>query len=91
MNLTADEITTFAEVFGTELTLAQMTHLEEWVDAHRDQAVVEADLRTLVNNGRLRSALQRTEANFIAAVNGKPVRDMSETLAENRAALKGFL
>ena len=34
------------------------------------------------------SALQRTEANFIAAVNGKPVRDMTENLAENRAALR---
>jgi hypothetical protein len=38
--LTADEITTFAEVFGHELTLAQMTHLEEWVDAHRAEAIV---------------------------------------------------
>jgi hypothetical protein len=38
--LTADEITTFAEVFGAELTLAQMTHLETWVDAHRAEAVV---------------------------------------------------
>ena len=35
----------------------------------------------------LRSALLRTEANFINAVNGRPVRDMAETLAENRAAL----
>jgi hypothetical protein len=28
--LTADEITTFAELFGHELTVAQMTHLETW-------------------------------------------------------------
>jgi hypothetical protein len=39
-HLTADEITTFAEVFGAELTLAQLTHLETWVDAHRAEAVV---------------------------------------------------
>jgi DNA replication protein DnaD len=45
MNLTADEITTFAEVFGHELTLAQMTHLEEWVDTHRDEAIVMHELR----------------------------------------------
>jgi hypothetical protein len=38
--LTADEITTFAEVFGHELTVAQLTHLEEWVDAHRAEAIV---------------------------------------------------
>jgi hypothetical protein len=38
---------------------------------------------------RLASALERTEANFISAVNGRPVRDMAETLAENRAALAG--
>jgi hypothetical protein len=34
----------------------------------------------------LLSALDRTETNFIKAVNGRPVRDMDETLAENRAA-----
>lgn len=34
------------------------------------------------------SALERTEHNFILAVNGKPVRDMAENLAENRAALE---
>jgi hypothetical protein len=33
------------------------------------------------------SALERTEINFQAAVSGKPVRDMAENLAENRAAL----
>jgi hypothetical protein len=44
MNLTADEITTFAEVFGHELTLAQLTHLETWVDAHRAEAVVMHEL-----------------------------------------------
>jgi hypothetical protein len=38
--LTADEIATFAEIFGHELTMAQMTHLEEWVTAHRAEAVV---------------------------------------------------
>lgn len=38
---------------------------------------------------QLRSALERTEANFVAAVNGYPVRDMAENLAENRAALGG--
>lgn len=37
----------------------------------------------------LRSALKRTEDRFRAAVNGQPVRDMTETLAENRAALEG--
>jgi hypothetical protein len=35
----------------------------------------------------LASALERTEANFTAAVAGRPVRDMAETLAENRVAL----
>ena len=35
----------------------------------------------------LMSALERTEANFRAAVRGLPVRDMAENLAENRAAL----
>lgn len=38
-------------------------------------------------NERLRSALLRTERNFRLAVNGKPVRDMDENLAENAAAL----
>jgi hypothetical protein len=42
--LTADEITTFAELFGHELTEAQLTHLEEWVTAHRDEAVVMHEL-----------------------------------------------
>ena len=35
----------------------------------------------------LTSALERTEANFRAAVQSLPVRDMAENLAENRAAL----
>jgi hypothetical protein len=42
--LTADEITTFAELFGHELTEAQMTHLEEWVTAHRAEAIVMHEL-----------------------------------------------
>lgn len=38
----------------------------------------------------LADALDHTQANFITAVNGRPVRDMCETLAENHAAaLKG--
>lgn len=36
----------------------------------------------------LLSALERTQANFVRAVNGLPVRDMAETLAENRAAIR---
>lgn len=36
----------------------------------------------------LRSALERTERNLLLAVNGHPVRDMDENLAENRAALR---
>jgi hypothetical protein len=43
-SLTADEITTFAELFGHELTLEQMTHLEEWVSAHRAEAIVMHEL-----------------------------------------------
>ena len=35
----------------------------------------------------LRSALERTEANFRTSVSGKPVRDMTENLAENASAL----
>jgi Ni,Fe-hydrogenase I small subunit len=35
----------------------------------------------------LASALTRTEANFRLAVEGKPVRDMAENLAENASAL----
>lgn len=31
-------------------------------------------------------ALDRTQANFVRAVNGRSVRDMDETLAENHAA-----
>jgi hypothetical protein len=38
----------------------------------------------------LADALDRTQANFVSAVCGRPVRDMCETLAENHAAaLKG--
>jgi hypothetical protein len=33
------------------------------------------------------SALERTQRNFVLAVQGKPVRDMCENLAENAAAL----
>jgi hypothetical protein len=52
--LTADEITTFAELFGHELTVAQMTHLEEWVTAHRDEAIVmhQLDAHDRLNNVR---------------------------------------
>jgi hypothetical protein len=42
--LTADEITTFAEIFGAELTVAQLLHLEEWVTAHRAEAIVMHEL-----------------------------------------------
>jgi hypothetical protein len=49
------------------------------VEAERERIVAAVEA--------LRSALERTEANFIAAVNGRPVRDMAETLAENRAVL----
>jgi hypothetical protein len=35
----------------------------------------------------LTSALERTQRNFVLAVQGKPVRDMCENLAENAAAL----
>lgn len=35
----------------------------------------------------LRSALDLTERNLRLAVQGKPVRDMTENLAENRAAM----
>jgi hypothetical protein len=38
--LTADELDTFAQLFGHELTVAQLTHLEEWVDTHRAEAIV---------------------------------------------------
>jgi hypothetical protein len=44
MDLTADEITTFAEVFGHELTKAQMVHLETWVTTHRAEAIVMHEL-----------------------------------------------
>jgi hypothetical protein len=37
----------------------------------------------------LTSALERTEHNFRSAVNGRPVRDMAENLAENRAVVGG--
>jgi hypothetical protein len=36
----------------------------------------------------LTSALERTERNLLLAVQGKPVYDVEETLAENRAALR---
>lgn len=36
---------------------------------------------------RLTSALERTQDNLRSAVGGRPVRDMAENLAENRAAL----
>jgi hypothetical protein len=42
--LTADELDTFATIFGHELTVAQMTHLEEWVTAHRAEAIVMHEL-----------------------------------------------
>lgn len=45
--LTADEITTAAEVFGHELTLAQLEWLEETITAHRDEAVTMADLASV--------------------------------------------
>ncbi len=34
----------------------------------------------------LESALDRTEQNLLLAINGKPVRDLAENLAENRSA-----
>lgn len=49
--------------------------------AERDEAVAKVE--------KLRSALVRTESNFRLAVASKPVRDMAENLAENRAALEG--
>lgn len=33
------------------------------------------------------SALERTQRNLLLAINGKPVRDLEENLAENRRAL----
>lgn len=55
-------------------------------DVHPD-VLAAAGLLSGEGLAALRSALERTEANLIAAVNGKPVRDMAENLAENRAAL----
>jgi hypothetical protein len=42
--LTADELDTFATLFGHELTVAQLMHLETWVDAHRAEAIVMHEL-----------------------------------------------
>lgn len=55
-------------------------------DAGGAPALVTDTERLLPVVVALLSALDRTETNFIKAVNGRPVRDMDETLAENRAA-----
>jgi len=69
-------------------TVIRLTHMIEgatWPDAIREQrALVRAEI--IRRNEALVSALDRTERNFILAVEGKPVRDMAETLAENQAA-----
>jgi hypothetical protein len=44
INLTADEIDAAEEVFGP-LTVAQMHWLEEFAQAHRDEAVLAESMR----------------------------------------------
>jgi hypothetical protein len=51
----------------------------------RGRAIGAAEVRARVE--ALRSALERTEANLLTSINCKPVRDLTENLAENRAAL----
>lgn len=75
---------------------AAIVEWEEGLDVVRNNETLDEVLvrhvvawLSVVSEGaleRLVSALERTEANFVRAVNGKPVLDMTETLAENRAA-----
>lgn len=58
-----------------------------YVDGRNTSAAETQRLRAQVE--RLRSALERTEGNFVSAVNNRPVRDMAENLAEHAAALAG--
>ena len=44
MTMTADEIDWLEELFGHPLSKAQMEHLEEWVNAHRAEAIVMHEL-----------------------------------------------
>lgn len=63
------------------MTAAMATDLaQELATCHENVSC----LREVVTD--LRSALERTEGNFIAAVRGRPVRDMEETLTEVHAA-----
>lgn len=66
--------------------------VEVW-DDQRNARETSADARLIVAAPDLYealtlllSALERTAANFRHAVNGRPVRDMAETLAEGRRA-----
>jgi hypothetical protein len=53
-------------------------------------AALEAGCAGLVaENERLRSALERLDRNFDLLLAGKPVRDVAETKAETRTALRG--
>ena len=72
----------------SELRRTLRTAIRSLGDAlqERDEARAEVD-RLQAQVAALTSALERTEANFRAAVRGLPVRDMAENLAENRAAL----
>jgi hypothetical protein len=54
------------------------------------RAALEAGCAGLVaENERLRSALERLDRNFDLLLAGKPVRDVAETKAETRTALRG--
>jgi Lar family restriction alleviation protein len=59
-------------------------------EAKKAIAALEAGCAGLVaENARLRSALERLDRNFDLLLAGKPVRDVAETKAETRTALRG--
>jgi hypothetical protein len=59
--------------------------LREAVDRLRAQLDAAREV-----NGKFKDALERTRDNFVRAVQGLPVRDMTETLAEVDAVLAAY-
>lgn len=68
-------------------TSASILRHDAQEEIRRSQDTEDQVRRLLAAARALVSALERTENNFQLAVQGKPVRDMAETLAESQAAL----
>ena len=64
-------------------TAARAAEAERRLDARKDELMAHR-----VQLGDMRRALERTERNLRLAVNGQPVRDLAENLAENVAAIR---